>query len=107
MCDPEMEYDAGVSSLEARARDVKDILHSVCSALAKAEGQQDFPSVVKRILDRYEDEEVIAQLQKLVAGKRNWWQKLTFAYEQVRTGSASQAEYEDVLSAIRSYELGR
>lgn len=104
VCDPEMEYDAGVSSLEARARDVKDILHSVCSALAKAEGQQDFPSVVKRILDRYEDEEVIAQLQKLVAGKRKWWQKLTFAYEQVRTGSASQAEYEDVLSAIRSYE---
>jgi hypothetical protein len=103
VCDPEIEYDEGVSSLEARARDIKDILHSTCSALAKAEGMQDFPLIVKRILDRYGDEEVIGELQKLAAGKRKWWQKLTFAYEQVRTGSASQQEYEEVISAIQSY----
>lgn len=103
VCDPEVEYDKGVSSLEARARDLKDIIHSVCSALAKAEGQQDFPSMVQQILERYNDQEVIEELKIVAAKKRTWIQKLTFGYEQVRTGSASQQEYEDVLKAIAEY----
>jgi tRNA A-37 threonylcarbamoyl transferase component Bud32 len=103
ICDPEIRYDKDVSETEAMARDLKDLIISISGALSRAEGVEDLKPVVTRLLDRYGDEEVIAELKKLASQKRTAMQNLVFGYEQVRSGASSKKEYDAVLAHIREY----
>ncbi len=104
ICDPEVVYNKDVETDEAKARDLKDLIHSVCGALARSEKMEDLEGVVKRLMDRYQDQSVIDRLQELSRKKRTVLQKLTFGYEKVRSGATDQAEYIRVIKAISQYQ---
>lgn len=105
ICDPEIRYHNSVSNTEARARDLKDLILSVCGAIKKGENDEDYPKTVHRMLSRYKNDEVLDSLQGLAGQKRGLLQKLVFGYEQVRTGTESKEQYESILDAIKNFDI--
>lgn len=104
MCDPEIRYDKDVPLNEAQARDLRDLILSVCAAMRKSEGKTDFASTVKVLLDEYHDDEVVDILKKISDGQFSLGLQLTFWNEKLRTGVESKEEYQAILSAVREYE---
>jgi len=106
ICDPEVRYDESVPEVEAKARDLKDIIISVCAAMKKGEGVEGYQETVSRMLAKYGDSEVTASLKTLAAKKRGILQNLVFGYEQARTGVESKEQYDEILAAMRDYGAG-
>ncbi|MDO8617597.1 MAG: hypothetical protein Q7N87_01750 [Candidatus Uhrbacteria bacterium] len=101
--DPETQYDADVSLAEQRARDVKDLIFSMCGALHKSEGITDYQPVVARLLARYSDSDIVTEVKRVVSQKPTWLQKIFRAgYETARLGISPQ-EQQKVIEAIRAY----
>jgi tRNA A-37 threonylcarbamoyl transferase component Bud32 len=106
ICDPEIRFDEGMPLKEAMARDLRDLCLSIGSALEMAEGM-DVHNVIRNLLDRYGDREVVVELQNLAHKKDTLLQKLTKGYELVRSGAGTSKRYEAILGAIRDYNSDR
>lgn len=103
ICDPEIRYDEGMDPDEAKARDIKDIVISVCGALERTETETDFGSVVRRLLDNYKDSPVLQKLREIASRKRSFFQNIFFQYELVRSGAGSKKLYDTVLQHITAH----
>lgn len=102
--DPETQYDNRVSKEEQRARDLKDLLLSISGAIQASEKITDYRPVVKQLLDRYPDREIIEELKNLVAQRPTFIQKIFRGfYETARLG-INQKEYQKVTAAILEYK---
>ena len=102
ICDPEIRYDEDMPVEEAKARDLRDLVLSVCATLAKAH-QTDPEQVVGPLLDRYKDGRVIDELKTLLKEKRSLLMKLTMGYELVRTGHPNAKAYDRVIETMRAH----
>ncbi|WKZ28970.1 MAG: hypothetical protein QY323_05615 [Patescibacteria group bacterium] len=105
VCDPEVRFDKDVPLNEAKARDLKDLCLSVAAALEHAHGESDYGRTAKAILGRYNDPVVLGELKKLASKKRGVLGTIFFGYEQARTGTKSKKQYDEILKAIREYEV--
>ena len=100
--DPETQYDKGVPLKEQKARDLRDMIMSICGALRSSEGESavDYGVVTQRLMSQYSDKSVIEELKTLVAKKPTFIQKMfRGAYESARLGISAK-EYEKVAAAI-------
>jgi len=105
--DPETRYKKGVPIAEQKARDLRDILMSVCGALHHSESDDNksvvYKTIVSSLLDNYSDASVIGELQRVVSKKPTFIQKIfRGSYESARLG-ISVPEYKKVAEAIKSY----
>jgi tRNA A-37 threonylcarbamoyl transferase component Bud32 len=104
--DPEVSYGKNVPLEEQKARDLHDLLRSISGALNKSEGVTDesYNSVVKQLLDSYQDQKVITKLKEISAKKPSLVAKIYAPfYEPARLG-ISMKEAKKVDQAITSYQ---
>lgn len=98
--DPETTYE-GISIKQQKATDVRNLITSVCGALVRAEGFNDFKSVIKRILTSYDDKDTIQELEKICKNKLPFRQRLFFnLFMRFRNGSTDLNEFEQVRKTI-------
>jgi tRNA A-37 threonylcarbamoyl transferase component Bud32 len=103
ICDPETAYDKEVPIHEQKARDLSDLIVSVAAALDKygiEHGQ-----AVKRVLDSYNDKEVIAELKVLASKKPKFLEKVFFGYTKVRLGLKDKEQLQKIKEAIANYQI--
>lgn len=98
--DPETTYE-GISIKQQKATDVRNLITSVCGALARADGFKDFKPIIKRILTSYGDEDTIQELEKICKNKLPFRQRLFFnMFMRFRNGSTDLNEFEQVRKTI-------
>lgn len=100
--DPETQYDKDVPEAEQKARDLRDIIMSICGALHKSEPKDvgNYQAVVKRLMGQYSDKSVLQETKKLAAQKPTFIQSIfRVLHDSARLG-ISPAEYKKVSEAI-------
>jgi len=104
MCDPETLYDPDVPQLQRMSSDLRDFTFSASAALLKSGDVSDPVGVVKRILDRYGNAEVIEELKRRVGQKPSLIQRIMIPiFERVRLGFSNKREYDNITNAILQY----
>jgi hypothetical protein len=104
---PETRYDKDVPVLEAKARDLRDFIHSAVSALRKSEGDAvDIPEIAKRLVVSHPDENVRSEIIRLCQEKTPWFQKLIRPIHEFPRLGTSGKDYEAVLEAIKDLDSG-
>lgn len=105
--DPETQYDKDVPAAEQRARDIRDVVMSICGALKYSEKIDDYKPVVDRLLSQYADKGVVEELKRVVSVKPTGIKKLMRgSYEAARLG-INPAEYQKVADAILAYNASK
>lgn len=100
--DPETQYDKGVPVKEQMARDLRDVIMSICGSLHASEKQAtgDYGLITERLMTQYSDKEVLGELKRVVSQKPTFIQKIFRGfYETARLGIPPK-EYEKVVAAI-------
>lgn len=98
--DPETTYE-GISIKQQKAVDIRNLITSVCGALARADDFKDFRSIIKRILTSYGDNDTIQELGRLCKNKLPFRQRLFFnLFTRFRNGSTDLHEFEKVRKII-------
>jgi hypothetical protein len=98
--DPETTYE-GIEETEQRATDVRNLITSICGALARSEGVQDFKRIAGRVLDGYRATETIAALREICAKPLTFRNRLFFnIFSRFRVGSTDLNEFNRVREAI-------
>ncbi len=101
--DPETQYDKGVPVQEQKARDIRDIIMSICGHLKYSEKIDDYEPVVDRLLSQYADKGVVEELKKVVSMKPTRINKVMRGiYETVRLG-INPTEYQKVVDVILAH----
>lgn len=98
--DSENRYYKRVALPEQKARDLRQFLYSMAGALHKSEGVEDFDPIVKRILDKYRDDEVVATLQNI--SRKNG--SILLKAEEAGLLQIKGKEHDKVSEAIRRYK---
>lgn len=96
VCDPEVEYDEGMPLPEQKARDLFDIMFSLASAMKKSQ-ETGYEKVVRTVLERYKDRDVLNELYVLLNKKKGLLEKIGFLYTKVRLQlHGGRKEYEAI-----------
>jgi len=103
ICDPETQYDAHVSLTEQKARDLKDIIMSICGSLAKSEHFDDFGKIIEIVENAYGDPEVFHYLRTQLTVPMTMSEKVFYAYTGARLG-ISRSDFKKVLSILKITE---
>lgn len=101
ICDPETAYDDEVPLLEQKARDLLDLIISSAAALEK--DNVEYSVVVDRILNKYDDKEVLKELQALAQKKPSMLEKIFFGYTKARLGLKNSKQWKSIKEAIVNY----
>ncbi len=101
--DPETQYYKDVPIVEQKARDIKDVVMSVCGALKYSEKINDYKPVVDRLLFQYADKEVVEELKKVISKKTTRIEKFVMFLYGVARLRINMVEYQKVTDAILAY----
>lgn len=103
VCDPESKFDKDMPEVERRAFDLKDIIFTAATTLAKSEGFTDFGEVVRLVLESYSNKEVVVAAVEAAKEKPSFVNKMFFGYTQARYGFKDFKQHEAIRMAIASY----
>lgn len=103
VCDPETSYDKDVPIEEQKARDLLDFIISTAAALEKS--GVEYAVSASRVLDKYGDKEIIAELKKLVSKKPRLVEKIFFGYTKARLGLKDKKQWQYIKETIANYKI--
>jgi tRNA A-37 threonylcarbamoyl transferase component Bud32 len=102
ICDPEVRYSDRIALAEQKARDLLDFLHSLSAAMNQTEGT-DYQVTVQRMLDQYEDDEVLGELKRLAEKKPKLRERIFFGYTQVRLGQKKRKNFKIFAQRLQTF----
>ena len=98
--DPETTYE-NIPLAEQKATDVRNLILSICGALARSEGFTDVQNVVETILDQYADPTLEVELAKICTSPITLRQRLLFnAFTRFRIGATDLNEFRNNRTVI-------
>lgn len=103
ICDPETAYDLDVSLDEQKARDLYDLIRS-SSGVMKNRHDIPYEDLVSTILDEYDNEVVILELQSLCERNTAVLEKIFFGYTKARLHLDSVKQMEEIKKAVAGYK---
>ncbi len=101
--DLEIQYDEGVGLIEQKARDLRDVVFSVCGALNTSEGLTDYAKVIKTLIDRYPDQGVKTVLGEVVRQKLSLGGRLVRGMYEIGRLRMGPKKYAKINAAIDAY----
>ncbi len=99
--DPETRFNENVPLNEQQAHDVADFIHSLVSGLRRSEKNIDIKAIIDRVIDRYPNKNVLAELPKIAKKKSKWYRKLLRPIHELPRLGQNGKDYEAVLKILR------